>query len=651
MKINSLNIASFKKFKDKKIDFSNGLNLVIGNNESGKSTIMAFIKVMLFGFGSKSDREKYVPWDGAAVFGEMEIEHGNTTYIISRKMGKSKAYDKLDIIDKQSGKKLDLSVENLLSISEETFLKTVFVDQLACVFDKKGTDEMATKLRNLSESLDEDISYENAREALESLQRFLVHKRGNGGKISEIEEKIIHIDSQINYLKRKHDELNSCQIEIKNAKERLENLKQARSKIQAQKKLAQKANYYAIYTSQKNLAEKIKLNILDLENKISETQNKLNELEKFKNADNVAFHKIENNQELKIEHTKLSEKIKYYSLFFILSLCVTLAFCALCVFYKRVFAFTLPPFVVLTIYFSIGRSNIKRKVKILEESISRINEMEEENQNILNSFNSSSIEEFNFKKNEYLKLDAENLNLNNRLKEQKGEYDRVCIEIERLKVEITKTFGEFSPHEGEINYEYEKEQEDKINDEIVECERKIASLTEKISSLETETSKIDDFFSEKNALSELREKYVNTYMAANLAIEALDKAASDLSKNFTPKLNEKASQIFEKITKTNRPLIISSDFDINVSDKTTKEIDNFSFGTIDQAYFSLRMALSDILFGGFPLILDDPFLQYDEDRLKQALDYLVFISRNRQVILFTATEYDVDSSFAKIIKL
>ena len=49
MKINSLYIASFGGIKNLKLDFSDDFNIIYGNNEDGKSTVMAFIKMMFYG--------------------------------------------------------------------------------------------------------------------------------------------------------------------------------------------------------------------------------------------------------------------------------------------------------------------------------------------------------------------------------------------------------------------------------------------------------------------------------------------------------------------------------------------------------------------------------------------------------------------------
>ena len=57
MKITGLKIKGFGKLQDKVIDFSNGINVVYGKNEAGKSTTHSFIKAMLFGISKKKGRK------------------------------------------------------------------------------------------------------------------------------------------------------------------------------------------------------------------------------------------------------------------------------------------------------------------------------------------------------------------------------------------------------------------------------------------------------------------------------------------------------------------------------------------------------------------------------------------------------------------
>ncbi|MBR4950092.1 MAG: AAA family ATPase, partial [Clostridia bacterium] len=63
MVIKKCYIESFGCFKNQTFDFSDGINIIYGENEKGKSTIAAFIRFVLFGFSKKQERDRYFPLD------------------------------------------------------------------------------------------------------------------------------------------------------------------------------------------------------------------------------------------------------------------------------------------------------------------------------------------------------------------------------------------------------------------------------------------------------------------------------------------------------------------------------------------------------------------------------------------------------------
>ena len=68
MKINKIKINSYGKIKNKEIKLNNNLNIIYGKNESGKSTLLNYIKNIFYGISKNkngkeiSDYEKYKPW-------------------------------------------------------------------------------------------------------------------------------------------------------------------------------------------------------------------------------------------------------------------------------------------------------------------------------------------------------------------------------------------------------------------------------------------------------------------------------------------------------------------------------------------------------------------------------------------------------------
>ena len=100
---------------------------------------------------------------------------------------------------------------------------------------------------------------------------------------------------------------------------------------------------------------------------------------------------------------------------------------------------------------------------------------------------------------------------------------------------------------------------------------------------------------------------------------------------------EKAYQIYEVINR--RPAIILTEEKVNADIPRSSEY--FSGGCVDQMYLSLRLALTDMLFKDKTIfmLLDQPFLQYDEKRKKNAMGLLDSLGEKRQIILF---ENDVE---------
>ena len=83
VKINKLKINAYGKLKDKEIELDDHINVVHGENEAGKSTILNFITNMLYGISKNkngkeySDFEKYKPWNVEDFSGKIEYELDN----------------------------------------------------------------------------------------------------------------------------------------------------------------------------------------------------------------------------------------------------------------------------------------------------------------------------------------------------------------------------------------------------------------------------------------------------------------------------------------------------------------------------------------------------------------------------------------------
>ncbi len=231
MRIERLEIISFGKLKNKVIDFTQGLNIIYGDNESGKSTTINFIYAMLYGFGESrtkalSLREKYTPWDGGVCEGKMIIRTDSGESIsIYRKAGSVKKYDILHIHNTVSGEELSLTPEEIIGVEADTFLKTLCIRQLGSSFDG-ANDEITQKLSNLSSGGDESVSFEKAQKILDSVRREIQPQRGGGGAYSEITKRITDAQKSLETKKNAQAELSNLHSIILNEEEKSKSLEE-----------------------------------------------------------------------------------------------------------------------------------------------------------------------------------------------------------------------------------------------------------------------------------------------------------------------------------------------------------------------------------------------------------------------------------------
>ena len=209
MKINSIDIVAFGKLKNFHLDLSDGLTVIYGENEKGKTTIMSFIRMMFYGSTGKSSdidknlRIKYRPWNSEIMAGSITFTKDGKSYRLEREFKKSNSTDKITLVDLELGTTQSLSGSDdigakILGLSDAAFEKSVFVGELGAPQKNEAADgEINSKLSNISVSGDEDISYEKVALRLTKAREALMSKRGKIGKYDKILAEIESLSSQI----------------------------------------------------------------------------------------------------------------------------------------------------------------------------------------------------------------------------------------------------------------------------------------------------------------------------------------------------------------------------------------------------------------------------------------------------------------------
>ena len=209
MKIKSLNIASFGSLKNKKIDFSDGFNIIYGDNENGKTTIMAFIKMMFYGSErgssqiSKNIRKKYSPWDGSAMAGSIDFTHSGRNYRIEREFRSSNSTDKVTLCDLDLGTRTicesDIGLK-FFGISSSGFDRSVFINQFG--FPSGDPDgELSNRLSNIALTGDESVSFDTISGRILKAKNALMSKSRTAGiydkNLKKIDELKVRLEKAI----------------------------------------------------------------------------------------------------------------------------------------------------------------------------------------------------------------------------------------------------------------------------------------------------------------------------------------------------------------------------------------------------------------------------------------------------------------------
>lgn len=207
--INRIHIVNFGGLKDMQMNFTGSFQIIYGGNEYGKTTIMAFIRMMLYGCVSRSQditqnlRKKYQPHDGSTMKGSLEFSIDGRNYVVERTFGKSKSMDTCRIIDMFDGREIGLAKgqevgDYYLGISGDDFDKTIFAGNVLLVDGSKNL--IPGKILGMVAGGESEGFIEELKDINRELDK-LSSKREVSGKIPEIEEKTKEYIKEIRRLK------------------------------------------------------------------------------------------------------------------------------------------------------------------------------------------------------------------------------------------------------------------------------------------------------------------------------------------------------------------------------------------------------------------------------------------------------------------
>lgn len=304
MNITKIEIDNFGKYKDFTLDLNGGLNVVLGHNEAGKSTLCAFLCAMFYGLPNESKklgiredaRKRYLPWDGEAISGTVYFTHNGRDYVLSRKFAKTRRGDKVSLKDGTTWEEIaDIAADDIgrtfLGVGEDGFLKTLFISQLGAAIAPNGDDEVLKKLSNLGQSGTEDISYQAASAAIIKAQHEIVSKSERAGILPRLEQEKEALEHELAESNRVSEKFRNDIILQNNLKQESDRLAKELTELENQKEIAKE--YLRLIEAEKTKNEYNRLSERKKENeqRINEQQKKLEsyntQAQKYKFAENI----------------------------------------------------------------------------------------------------------------------------------------------------------------------------------------------------------------------------------------------------------------------------------------------------------------------------------------------------------------------------
>ena len=592
MKVEEIKINAFGTLKNKEINLSDKINIIHGKNESGKSTLLTYIKTAFYGISRNkngkeiSDYDKYKPWSGEEFSGKIKYTLDNgEQFEIFRDFNKKnpKIYNaKLEDvtnqfnIDKKEGSQFFFEQ---VGIDENIFTSTIMAEQLEVKLSEQRQNILIQKIANIAGTGNSNMSYNKAKDRLNKKQLDEVGtERTQGKPINILKNKIKNIEQilgKLNLYKENKSIIEQNKIKLKNKireqeqrKELIKQISELNGKIIIE---TEKANY------KRNIKE-------EKESKIQELINEKNKL-------------IQENK-----NNKTNNKL-FIIIFFVL---ISLLIANIVIIKNKFITYTTLILVgaEIVIYYLAKAQKEKRKKEVIKNNTDLINtkiELLEKEKEVIE-------EEIKTEENE-LKAEKEHI---------KNKYNIELYDIENSKNDLEQITNEIN--EGKI----------KLNTLEIE-EKGISSQLEELITLQEEHENLSE------QLKEIEQKNYEI----NLAKEFLEKAYEKMKINITPKFTENLSQTIKNITNDKYSKVNINDENgliIEMQNGEYVSAEKLSIGTIDQLYLSLRMSMvEEISKEKMPIILDEAFAYYDDERLENILKYLIERFNNHQLIIFTCT--------------
>jgi hypothetical protein len=612
MIIKDIQLINFGKFNHKAMPLEQGLNIIYGENEAGKTTLHTFIRGMLFGIekqrGKASGRDiytKYEPWENPSNYqGIMHIECDGINYRIERNF--SRQFKSFKVINEDQG--VELTQEQIdtlfMGLDESCYYNTISISQLGSVTDK----ELELILKNYAANLGSTKSMEiNIKDAFADLdgQKKKIASENKIGEEEIIDKSLKNLKEQMDISEREQHAIIASMEQKKEALNKL-NVKKEELSILDKNRLEELAKH-------NERKDKLYQDAMDYSADIEKETERLDKINDHKaQLEQQLLEKgIDNQETMELLSAKVLNKSNMPVSFIILALACLGAGIGFTI--GNLNMLSMPEYWIKTAIcagaalvcivgaifkYIYNKNKKKRKLEALKDLKLIMDKLEAAKHEEL-----YTTRQLNSKK-EVLENTKALIKRQEEMPDEEKDYSNDIKELEGKERELNEAISK-----GRWALEQKKESD-------IQTEKRIEELQERLERIKKAKVEITAIEEAKNEIEDI---------------------AKEIRGSFGKKINERASYYMDKIT-NGKYSSLSIDEHLNISvnsKKTLVSASKLSKGTVEQVYMALRLAAADIIFQDDkkPILLDDAFAMYDNKRMGNTLK---FMSENmEQVILFS----------------
>ena len=596
MIIREANIGKFGKLENQKYQFAPQINVIYGANESGKSTLMQFLKAMLFGLEKTRVRKtldtynRYEPWDTPAYFyGSMMFETGQQQFLLERNFYyKEKRARLVNIRDGE-----ELSVEYgdldmlLGNVSAAAYENTCCIGQEQLLPGRELGVLLEDERSNLAQTGSGDFQLSKALQELEQ-------KRKNAEKTrKELEQQRL---SHIHQL-----EVNQQVLErdIAGLKAQQEKQSTQQGTVQEQVRALQQ-QMEPVQTAYQTVCRREQ----ELKSAVAQEQLEWEQVER----EQWKREQFRREQEKTDALQQKSGKNAGFSPLLLIGVAglilAPVLRSAMDGFQKIAPALN----IICIILILAGLVSAYRRNRAKKETDAAQNHRGQDDR--ANG-----------------RADLQSVERERRKAALDQKLQRVCQQKSTLEEQLQKLKDQKKALQ--LQAARQEGSGDQLQSQIQEKEVELENLTEQVAELQQETLEEQHAREDRDALE--------------LAAETMSRLAARMSKTLEHTLDKEMSEILAQITgNVHEQLQVTDGQGIVLAEQLQKRTpEAYSQGTMQQAYFSYRMAAGHMLMKEEPLpfLLDETFANYDEERLRQTLRWLA--EQENQIFLFTCRETEM----------